>query len=41
MRANEEFKENGGEEFLAVPCMNDEDEWCTVVANWIKDFKNN
>jgi len=39
MRANEEFKENGGEEFLAVPCMNDEDEWCTVVANWIKDFQ--
>ena len=39
MRANEEYKENGGEEFLAVPCMNDEDEWCTVVANWIKDFK--
>lgn len=38
MRANEEFIENGGEEFLAIPCMNDEDEWCEVVANWIKAF---
>lgn len=38
MRANEEFIENGGKEFLAVPCLNDEDEWCEVVANWVKDF---
>ena len=41
MRANEDFKENGGEEFFAVPCLNDEDEWCDVVANWIEDFKKN
>jgi ferrochelatase len=39
MRAKEEFLENGGEEFLFVPCMNDEDEWCGVVANWIEEFK--
>jgi ferrochelatase len=39
MRANEEFIENGGKEFFAVPCLNDEDEWCGVVADWIKDFK--
>ena len=38
MRANEEFIENGGEEFHAVPCLNDEDEWCQVVANWIGDW---
>ena len=38
MRANEEFIENGGEEFFAVPCLNDEDEWCQVVANWVKDW---
>jgi ferrochelatase len=23
-----EFKENGGEEFLAIPCLNDGDDWC-------------
>lgn len=38
MRANEEFIENGGKEFLAVPCLNDEDPWCEVVANWVKDW---
>lgn len=41
MRANEEFIENGGKEFFAVPCLNDDDAWCEVVANWIKEFKNN
>ena len=39
MEANHQFKEHGGEEFLAIPCMNDEDEWCSVVAKWIEEFK--
>ena len=39
MEANEQFLHHGGEEFMAVPCMNDEDEWCGVVANWIENFK--
>lgn len=38
MRANEEFIENGGKEFLAIPCLNDDDAWCEVVANWIKEW---
>ncbi len=38
MEANHQFKEHGGEEFLAIPCMNDGDEWSAVVANWIKDW---
>jgi protoporphyrin/coproporphyrin ferrochelatase len=38
MEANHQFKENGGEEFLAIPCMNDDDEWCETVANWVKDW---
>ncbi len=40
MRAKEEFIENGGEDFLFIPCLNDEDKWCEVVANWIKEFKD-
>jgi ferrochelatase len=28
MEANHEFKVHGGEEFFAVPCLNDGDEWC-------------
>ena len=39
MEANHQFKENGGSTFLAIPCMNDDDEWCDVVAGWIKDFQ--
>jgi protoporphyrin/coproporphyrin ferrochelatase len=38
MEANHQFKEHGGEEFLAIPCLNDNDEWCDVVANWIKNW---
>jgi ferrochelatase len=40
MEANEQFLHHGGEEFMAIPCMNDEDEWCGVVADWIEEFKN-
>ena len=39
MEANEQFLHHGGKEFLAIPCMNDEDEWCQVVANWVKDWQ--
>lgn len=38
MEANHQFKEHGGEEFKAIPCLNDDDEWCGVVADWIKDW---
>ncbi len=38
MEANEQFLHHGGEEFMAIPCMNDDDEWCGVVANWIKEW---
>ena len=39
MEANHQFKENGGENFMAIPCMNDGDEWCEVVGDWIKKFQ--
>ena len=38
MRANEDFKEHGGQNFLAIPCLNDGDEWVGVVANWINEW---
>jgi len=38
MEANHQFKEHGGEAFLAIPCLNDSDEWCATVSNWIKDW---
>ena len=39
MEANHEFKVHGGQEFMAIPCLNDEEEWCALVANWINNFK--
>jgi ferrochelatase len=41
MRAKEDFEENGGEEFLAIPCLNDDDAWVETVTNWISDFQKN
>jgi ferrochelatase len=38
MEANHQFKEHGGENFLAIPCLNDGDDWCATVAKWINDW---
>jgi len=38
MEANHQFKEHGGENFKAIPCLNDDDEWCATVAKWINDW---
>jgi ferrochelatase len=38
MEANHQFKEHGGENFLAIPCLNDSDEWCDTVSKWINDW---
>ena len=38
MEAKEEFIHHGGEEFKAIPCLNDDDEWCEVVAGWVKEW---
>jgi protoporphyrin/coproporphyrin ferrochelatase len=35
MRAKEDFEERGGKEFLAIPCLNDNDDWTAVMADWI------
>lgn len=35
----EEFLQNGGEDFLALSCLNDDDLWCNSVINWIKDWE--
>ncbi|HEX9981494.1 MAG TPA: ferrochelatase [Flavobacterium sp.] len=35
MEANHQFKANGGENFLAIPCLNDDDAWTETIASWI------
>lgn len=41
MEGKHEFLEAGGDEFYTVPCINDNDEWVAVLANWINEFNNN
>lgn len=41
MEAGKYFKENGGEVFKMVPCLNDDDYWTEVVAKWITEWQNN
>jgi ferrochelatase len=38
MEANHQFKENGGEEFLAIPCLNDDDDWCKTLSRWVDEW---
>ncbi|EAR12359.1 ferrochelatase [Polaribacter irgensii 23-P] len=36
MEGKEEFLKAGGEEFHAIPCINDNNEWVDVLVNWIE-----
>ncbi len=38
MEANHQFKSHGGDEFLAIPCLNDDEKWVDVVSNWINEW---
>lgn len=39
MEAKHQFKRYGGEEFLAIPCLNDDDAWVNTICNWIKEWE--
>jgi ferrochelatase len=38
MEANHQFKENGGEEFVAIPCLNDDYGWVKTVSRWVDQW---
>ena len=38
MEAGKDFKENGGENFHMIPCLNDRDEWVDTLASWINHW---
>ncbi len=38
MEGEEIFHEMGGEQFSTVPCLNDDTEWVTLLAQWITDW---
>lgn len=35
MEGKEEFLEAGGQEFKHIPCLNDRDDWATLMSKWI------
>ena len=41
MEGKEEFLKAGGEEYLHIPCLNDDDAWVTVMAKWINNWIKN
>lgn len=40
MEAAESFEENGGEHFISIPCLNDDERWVKTLSNWIKKWQN-
>lgn len=41
MEGKEDFLESGGEKFEHIPCLNDRDDWVSLVAKWIGDWEKN
>lgn len=39
MEGKEIFEEVNGKEYLTIPCLNDQDDWCSLLGNWIEDWK--
>lgn len=35
------FEEVGGEEFTTIPCLNDRDDWASLLVNWIEEWTKN
>lgn len=40
MEAHEEFIHHGGEEFRAIPCINEDDLWIDALVTWINEWRN-
>tara|TARA_B100001027_G_scaffold216968_1_gene195647 strand:+ start:6012 stop:7049 length:1038 start_codon:yes stop_codon:yes gene_type:complete len=40
MEGEEIFQECGGKEFNAVPCLNDDPKWVSLLAKWIKKWQS-
>ncbi|WP_047418059.1 ferrochelatase [Cellulophaga sp. Hel_I_12] len=39
MEGKEQFEEAGGEHYTHIPCLNDNDAWVRVMANWVNTWK--
>jgi len=39
MVGKEQFLKAGGEEFIHIPCLNDDDQWVDTMCQWIKNWE--
>jgi ferrochelatase len=39
MEGKEQFTEAGGEEYKHIPCLNDNDDWVTLMSKWIDEWQ--
>lgn len=39
MQGRDQFLEAGGKTYKHIPCLNDDDQWVGVMAQWIKDWE--
>jgi ferrochelatase len=39
MEGKEEFLANGGEEFIHISCLNEDEAWVEVMKKWITDWQ--
>ena len=40
MEGKEQFIEAGGKNYKHIPCLNDNEGWVKVMANWIQEWQN-
>jgi ferrochelatase len=41
MEGKEQFLEAGGSEYIHIPCLNDRDEWVSLMGQWINQWSEN
>lgn len=39
MEGKEEFMEAGGTDYIHIPCLNDRDDWVSVMVSWLKEWQ--
>ncbi len=39
MEGKEQFQEAGGEDYIHIPCLNDNDAWVSLMAKWINEWQ--
>lgn len=41
MEGKEQFLEAGGEDYIHIPCLNDNDSWVSLMSHWINEWEKN